>query len=356
MLFLQKRYKFWIFPMVFESDSSLLLDFQNFHGSKVLVTGGLGFIGSNLACRLVELGAEVTIIDSLIPEYGGNHFNIDGIASLVDVHIADIRDSDVIEHLIVGKDYLFNLAAQTSHSGSMRDPKADLEINALAQLSILECCRKYNPHIKIVFSSTRQVYGVPQYLPVDELHPVQPVDVNGINKLSGEWYHLLYKKVYNIDASVIRMTNVYGPRMRVKDARQTFLGIWIKNLIDGKPIDVFGDGLQIRDFNYVDDVVLALLNVVSSPKASGELFNIGSPGDRMNLKSLAELLIKIHGHGTYNLVEFPPARKAIDIGNYYTNHSKISEELGWKVRVSFEEGLSKTLKFYTENKKYYWQS
>ena len=198
---------------------------KNYSKKEILITGGLGFIGSNLARSLVSQGANVTLVDSLIPQYGGNTFNIDDIQNKVVVNVCDVRDTYTMGLLIQGKDYLFNLAGQTSHLDSMTDPHTDLDINAAAQLSILEVCRKENPDIKIVFASTRQLYGKPDYLPVDEKHPIRPVDVNGINKLAGEWYHLLYNNVYGIRACALRLTNTYGPGMRVKDARQTFLGI-----------------------------------------------------------------------------------------------------------------------------------
>ena len=171
---------------------------NDFEGKKVLVTGGLGFIGSNLSIRLIELGADVLLVDSLIPEYGGNLFNIAGIENKVQVNISDVRDEHSMRYLVQGQDYLFNLAGQTSHMDSMQDPYTDLEINAKAQLFILESCRKYNPGIKIVFASTRQIYGKPDYLPIDEKHPLRPVDVNGIHKMAGEWYHILYNNVYGI--------------------------------------------------------------------------------------------------------------------------------------------------------------
>ena len=237
----------------------------DFSGAKVLITGGLGFIGSHLAHRLVNEGAQITVIDSLIPEYGGNPFNVRDIRDRIEVSITDVRDQHAMTYLVQGRDYLFNLAGQTSHVDSMNDPMTDLDINAGAQLSILEACKKHNRTIKIVFASTRQLYGRPQYLPVDEKHPVRPVDVNGINKLAGEWYHLLYNEVYGIRGCALRLTNTYGPCMRVRDARQTFLGIWIRNVIQGKPIQVFGDGRQLRDFNYVDDAVDALVAAARNP-------------------------------------------------------------------------------------------
>src|SRR5689334_5096250 len=229
---------------------------------QVLITGGLGFIGSNLARRLVGLGAKVLLVDSLIPEYGGNLFNIAGIEDQVQVNISDVRDEHSMPYLVQGQDYLFNLAGQTSHLDSMNDPYTDLEINCRSQLSILEACRKYNPHIKVVFASTRQIYGKPDYLPVDEKHLLRPVDVNGINKMAGEWYHILYNNVYGIRACALRLTNTYGPRMRVKDARQTFLGIWIRLILEGKPFEVW-EGEQLRDFTYIEDAIDALLLTAS---------------------------------------------------------------------------------------------
>src|ERR687886_513183 len=238
-----------------------------FDGSRVLITGGLGFIGSTLARRLVELGAHVTLVDSLIPIYGGNLRNVAGIEERVRINIADVRDQYSMDYLVQGQDFLFNLAGQSSHLDSMRDPYTDLEINCRAQLSILEAGRKYNPQLKLVYASTRQIYGKPDYLPVDERHLLHPTDVNGVNKMAGEWYHILYNNVYGVRACALRLSNTYGPRMRVKDARQTFLGIWIKQLIDDEPIQVFGDGMQIRDFNYVDDAVDALLLAAADPAA-----------------------------------------------------------------------------------------
>jgi dTDP-glucose 4,6-dehydratase/UDP-glucose 4-epimerase len=329
-------------------------DFKEFSGKNILITGGLGFIGSSLARRLVGLDARVTLVDSLIPLYGGNPFNIRDITDRVTVNITDVRDPHAMAYLIQGQDYLFNLAGQTSHLDSMTDPQTDLDVNATAQLSILEACRKHNTRIKIVFASTRQLYGKPEYLPVDEKHPVKPVDVNGINKLAGEWYHLLYNNVYHIRACALRLTNTYGPGMRVKDARQTFLGIWIRNLIEGKPILVFGDGLQLRDFNYVDDVVEAFLLAALNPKAEGEVYNLGST-DYVNLKDLAGMIVEIFGRGSYQLVPFPPERKAIDIGDYYSDFTKIKNSLGWAPRVSLQEGLRKSLEYYALNGKHYWE-
>ncbi len=325
---------------------------DSFRNKNILITGGLGFIGSTLACRLVELGAEVTLVDSLRPEYGGNFFNIEPIKDRVRVNIADVRDEFSMDYLVQNRDYLFNLAGQTSHLDSKQNPYIDLDINCRAQLSILEACRKQNPRVKIVYASTRQIYGKPDYLPVDEKHPLHPTDVNGINKMAGEWYHIVYNNVYGVRAVSLRLTNTYGPRMRVKDARQTFLGIWLKKIILGEPIQVFGDGQQIRDFNYVDDVVEAMLLVAASDEANGQIYNLGDE-EKINLCNLAEKLVEIHGSGEYQLVPFPPDRKVIDIGDYYADYSLIQKNLGWEPRVDLREGLNRTLEYYEKYREHY---
>jgi len=322
-----------------------------FKGRKVLITGGLGFIGSNLARRLVDLGARVTLVDSLIPEYGGNLFNIAGLEDQVQVNISDVRDQHSMRYLVQGQDYLFNLAGQTSHMDSMEDPGTDLEINCRAQLSILEACRRYNPRIKVVFASTRQIYGKPDYLPVDEKHLLRPVDVNGINKMAGEWYHILYNNVYELRACALRLTNTIGPRMRIKDARQTFLGVWVRLLLEGKTFEVWG-GEQLRDFTYVDDVVDAFLLAAASKEANGEVFNLGC--ERViGLKALADLLVEVNGGGRYEIRSFPPDRKRIDIGDYYADYSRIRSVLEWEPKVSLREGLARTVAFFRDNLAHY---
>ncbi len=325
----------------------------SFDGAKVLVTGGLGFIGSNLALRLVDLGAEVTLVDALLPDYGGNRFNIARIADRVTVDLSDIRDERNMQSRIEGQDFLFNLAGQTSHIDSMRDPRQDMEINVRAQLSIVEACRLFNPSIRVVYASTRQIYGKPRYLPVDEEHPLDPVDVNGINKLAGEMYHLLYAKVHELAMSTLRLTNTYGPRMRVRDDRQTFLGTWIQRILSGRPLRIFGDGLQRRDFNYVDDVVDALLLSAAAPAALGKIYNLGS-GEVVDLATLARQMVEIHGDGEVELVEFPADRKRIDIGDYYGDCGLIERELGWAPQVDLATGLRASLEYFGEYREHYW--
>lgn len=328
---------------------------DKFRGTNVLITGGLGFIGSNLARRLVGLGARVTLVDSLIPLYGGHLQNIADIRSNVVVNVCDVRDRFAMEYLVQKQDYLFNLAGQTSHLDSMTDPQTDLDINASAQLSILEACRRVNPGVRLVFASTRQLYGRPDYLPVDEKHPIRPVDVNGINKLAGEGYHLLYSSVYGIRASVLRLTNTYGPGMRVKDARQTFLGIWVRQLLEGNPIKVFGDGTQLRDFNYVEDCVDALLRAGSADAAIGKVYNLGST-EVVSLKQLAELMTRLVAGGRFEIVPFPPERKAIDIGNYYSDFSLIERELSWAPRIDLSAGLMRTIDYFKTHREHYWEA
>ena len=329
-----------------------MIDYAAFFARKrILITGGLGFIGSNLARRLTQCGAEVCLVDSLIPQYGGNLFNIAGIEAQVTLNISDVRDEYSMRYLVQGRDYLFNLAGQTSHLDSMQDPYTDLEINCRAQLSILETCRKYNPGVKIVFASTRQIYGKPDALPVNEAHLLRPVDVNGINKMAGEWYHILYHNVYGIRACALRLTNTYGPRMRVKDARQTFLGIWLKLLIAGQPFEVW-EGQQLRDFTYIDDAVEAFLSAAALEQANGQVFNLGGDG-AISLKELADLLIAANGGGAYRLCAFPNDRKRIDIGDYYADDRRVRAALGWQPRISLSEGLARTLAFYREHLAHY---
>ncbi len=328
-------------PELKAAHAGVIMDFAD---ANVLITGGAGFIGANLARRLVNEGADVTIIDSLIPEYGGNLANLEGIRDKIHLNIADVRDPHAMRQLVQGRDFLFNLAGQTSHMDSMSDPFTDLDINAKAQLSILEACRAQNPAVKIVFAGTRQIYGRPDYLPVDEAHPIRPVDINGIHKVAGEWYHTLYTTVYGVQSTVLRLTNTYGPCMRIKDARQTFVGVWVRLALEGKPFEVWG-GQQLRDFTYVDDCVDAILLAAAHPRANGRVYNLG--GDSVvSLRELADLLTDLHPDVSYILREFPAERKKIDIGDYYSNDARIREELGWQTKTSLRDGLVKTLAYF----------
>lgn len=329
------------------------MDYSSFEGKNVLITGGLGFIGSNLAIKLVELGADVTLVDSLIPTYGGNLWNVEPIKDKVHINISDVRDRFSMKYLIAGKHFLFNLAGQTSHVDSMEDPETDLAINVQSQLQILEACRHHNPDVKIVFASTRQVYGRPQSIPVNEDHPLSPVDLNGVHKLAAEQYHRLFNNIYGVRSVILRLTNTYGPRMRVVDARQTFLGIWIRRLLEGEPILIYGDGNQLRDYNYVDDVVDALLLAACNNSCCGDVLNLGA-GEVFSLTQTAEVFLKLHPDGQLKYVPFPKDRLAIDIGDYQGDCSRIQSKLGWSAKTSLEDGMRKTLEYYRENREKYW--
>jgi UDP-glucose 4-epimerase len=319
------------------------LDF--YRGRRIMITGGVGFIGSNLAHRLVDLGAHILLVDSLIPEYGGNLFNIQDISECVRLNIADVRMQTTMEALVRDRDVIFNLAGQVSHIDSMRDPYTDLEINCRAQLSILEACRKFNRSVRVVFAGTRQVYGRPDYLPVDEKHLVRPADINGVNKAAGEYYHLLYNNVFDVRACSLRLTNVYGPRQLIKHNRQGFIGWFIRLALEGQEIQVFGDGSQLRDFVYVDDAADAFLRAGASSVCDGDVFNVG--GDTpISLRELAQVLVRVAGSGSVRFVEWPADKKRIDIGSFYSDSRKFRSTAGWAPQVSLEDGLRRTLSFY----------
>lgn len=324
-----------------------------FKNKKILITGGLGFIGSTLAHHLAKMGPDIYLIDSLIPEYGGNNFNINGIEDKVKVNIADVRDKHSMDYLVKGKDIIFNLAGTLSHIDSMKDPFTDLEINCKSQLSILESCRKNNKDVKVIFAGTRGQYGKADYLPVDEKHLMHPTDVNGINNVAGESYHILYNNIYGIRTVSLRLTNTYGPRHQMKHHKQGIINWFIRQLIDCQTIKLYGDGNQIRDINYVDDVVQAMLMVACDEKANGEVFNLG--GTPKNLVDLSKIMISIYGKGEYELVNFNEDLKKIEVGDYVANYEKIKNIIGWEPKVSLEEGLRSTFDYYEENKHHYWE-
>ena len=324
-----------------------------FRRKRVLITGGLGFIGSNMARRLVALGADVTLVDSMIPEYGGNLFNIHGIEDKVRVNFSDVRDVHALDFLVRDQDLLFNLAGQVSHVDSMRDPFTDLAINTTSQLSILEVCRKRNPAIKILFASTRQIYGKPQYLPVNEEHPLHPTDLNGIHKMASEWYHMLYGRLYGLRTVSLRLTNTFGPGLLMRHNRQGFLGWFVRQLIDGKPIMIYGDGQQQRDLNYIDDVVDAFLLAAADDRLNGEAFNLGNVPP-VSLEHIAQRLIRMNRGGTYRLVPFPAELGKIDIGHYYASYAKFKSATGWEPRVTYETGFRRMLSYYKQHQRHYW--
>jgi UDP-glucose 4-epimerase len=316
-----------------------------YQGRPVMITGGLGFIGSNLAHRLVALGADVLLVDSLIPDYGGNLFNIAGIEHRVRVNVADVRQASTMNYLVQGRSLIFNLAGQVSHIDSIRDPHTDLEINCQSQLTLLEACRRHNPAAKVVYASTRQIYGRPDFLPVTEQHLVRPTDVNGVNKAAGEYYHLVYNNVFGVRACALRLTNVYGPRQLIKHNRQGFIAWFIRLAVEGKEIHVFGDGSQIRDFVYVDDAVEAFLLAGMCDPCNGEAFNVGGL-EPIAHRDLVKLLVELAGAGGYRFVEWPAEKKVIDIGSFYADSSRFMQIAGWRPAIGLREGLARTIDYY----------
>ncbi len=316
-----------------------------YRGRRVMITGGLGFIGSNLAHRLVALGADVLLVDSLIPEYGGNLHNIAGIEDRVRVNVADIRQASTINYLVQGQEVIFNLAGQVSHIDSMLDPHTDLDINCRAQLTILEACRHHNQAVRVIYASTRQIYGRPDHLPVTEQHLVRPTDINGINKAAGEYYHLVYNNVFGIRTCALRLTNIYGPRQLLKHNRQGFIGWFIRLVLEDRELQVFGDGLQVRDFVYVDDAVEAFLLAGAMDAAHGGTFNVGG-NEHITHRDLVDLLVRTAGSGRYSFVEWPPEKKVIDIGSFYADSSLFQSRTGWTPQVRLAEGLQRTFDYY----------
>ncbi|MDO8837179.1 MAG: NAD-dependent epimerase/dehydratase family protein [Vicinamibacterales bacterium] len=325
------------------------MDYRSFYrGRRVMITGGLGFIGSNLARQLVDLGADVLLVDSLIPDYGGHLFNIAGIEDRVRVNIADVRQASTMNYLVRDVDVIFNLAGQVSHIDSMRDPHTDLDINCRSQLTILEACRRSNPGIRVVFAGTRQVYGKPDFLPVTEDHLVRPTDINGINKVAGEYYHLVYNNVFGIQACSLRLTNIYGPRQLVKHNRQGFIGWFVRLAVEDQEIQVFGDGSQLRDFVYVDDAADAFLRAGATAACNGHAFNVGGT-EPIAHRDLVRILTETAGTGRVRFVEWPPDKKAIDIGTFNADTSRFMTATGWSAAVGLREGLARTVAYYRQH-------
>jgi nucleoside-diphosphate-sugar epimerase len=324
---------------------------SQFAGSRCLITGGLGFIGSNLARELVGRGAEVRIVDALITGHGGDHYNLGDCADRVEVHLSDLRDGHVVRHLVRGQDFVFHLAGQVSHGDSMRDPELDLGVNCVSTINLVEACRHECPRAVLVHTSTRQVYGCPRRLPVDESHPTIPVDVNGINKLAAEYYHLLYHRTYDLRSVVLRLTNTYGPRQQIHNQRQGFVGVFLHAAMRGQPIRIFGTGEQRRDFHHVDDVVDALLRAAITDACHGNLYNLGGQQPH----SLNELVAMLRQWCTFDCthVPFPADRKLIDIGDYYGDWSRFHAAAGWQPRISLHDGLRTTIEFFRRHAEHY---
>jgi UDP-glucose 4-epimerase len=294
----------------------------------------------------------VTVVDALVPTHGGDRVNLDGAAGRIDVIEAHVDDVGVVRDAATASEVIFNLAGQVSHVESMARPRFDLEINTASQLGFLEILRDVGSNAVVVYTSTRQIFGHPRYLPVDEDHPVSPVDVNGISKSATEQLHLLYAELYRIRASSVRLTNVYGPRQRLRDNLQGFLPIFVRRALSGEPITVFGDGAQERDCLYVDDVVECLLLTARSSEAPGEVFNVGND-ERLSLRAIAEAVVAAAGSGSIESVPWPHDRDAIDIGSYYGDSSKAKRLVGWEPRTPFADGITKTIEFYRSHRPRY---
>jgi UDP-glucose 4-epimerase len=314
---------------------------EKYRGSSVLITGGLGFIGSNLAHCLAKIrDVDITIVDNLFKEQGGNLFNIVGIENQIKLHLVDIGDTSAISPLIKGVDYIFNLAGSASHVDSMIRPHNDLNINCAAQISLLETCKNFNPSVRIIYTSTRQVYGKPVYLPIDECHRIHPIDINGVNKYAAEMYHLIYQQSY-------------GPRQQMSHNKQGFIPWFVRQAIDGQMIELFGDGKQRRDLNHVDDVVNALLLTGLSDKTEGEIFNLGH-NQHVSLAEISKELIKLTGRGSVVKTPFPALQQLTEIGSCYCSYRKIEDILGWQPKIGLTEGLQSIVEFYQQNRHQYW--
>jgi Nucleoside-diphosphate-sugar epimerases len=321
-----------------------------YRGRSVLVTGGLGFIGSTLARRLSVLGADVHVVDGVIHDTGWNRFNL--ADSDVRVHAADVRDAYALKPLVRGRSVIFHCAGQVSHLDSMCAPFADLDANCGTTLQLLESCKQHNPEATIVLAGTRQVYGRPQCLPVNETHRVNPTDINGVHKAAAEFYALVYHHAFGLPTTVLRLTNVYGPRQLIRHPRQGVLGWLIGQAVQGHPLQLFGDGGQVRDMVYVDDAVDAFLRAGAEAACVGGVFNVGS--DRaVTLKSFAHALIEVVGHGQVEYVEWPADRQAIDVGSVVLDSSKFRYTTGWTQIVSLDDGLRETVAYYRRHFSHY---
>ena len=328
---------------------------DSFRGARCLITGGLGFIGSNLAHRLVALGAEVTILDALLPAYGGNLFNIESIRARIELVIGDVRDADCLARVTCGQDYVFSLAGQIGHLDSMDDPLNDLSINAEGPLRLLEACRSGSPLAKVLYASTRQVYGRPRYLPVDEEHPLQPIDCNAVSNLAAEFYHRIFSDAHGLRTTCLRLTNTYGPRQMMKDGegRYAFLYFFLRRALEGQTLRIMG-GTQLRDYTYIDDAVDALILAAARDESNGRIYNLG--GEAATHWQLAQLLLDAVGGGTLEQTMLPPERALIEVGQVQLDCSRIERELGWRPRWKLAAGLAETVAYYREHREHYWHA
>lgn len=322
-------------------------------GKKVLITGGLGMIGSTIANKLVTYGAEVTILDSLIEPYGGNFFNVEDIKNRIKVNISDIRDKESLKILIKDIDIIFNLAAQVSHNDSLLNPSLDADINYIGHLNVLEAVRNFNPEAKVLYSGSRLQFGKILKNPVNEDHPLNPLTPYALNKTAAENLYLYYHRVYNIPVAIFRIANPYGPRCQMKHSKYSIINWFIRNAMEGKDITIFGDGSQMRDYIFVDDLADAFISASVTDKTSGEVFNVGS-GIGTKFKEMAETIIESIGKGKINFVPWPDNYLNVETGDYITDITKIKSYLDWSPQSDLKTGVLKTFKYYSVNREHYW--
>lgn len=322
-------------------------------GSNVLVTGGLGFIGSNLSMALVELGANVTIVDNMLPRQGGSLFNIREIEDRVKVNVSDVRNQLSMNHLVKGKDFVFHLAGQVNHVDSMRNPLQDLDINCKGTLVLLEALKENNRDARIIFAGTRGEYGSSAKLPVDEDHPTNPKGIYAVTNLTAEKMVLVYDDIHKIRGACLRITNTYGPRHQMIHDEYGVFNWFVKKALDDAEIPVFGDGRILRDFLYVDDLVDCLLTVALKEAAFGEVFNVGT-GVPVSFLEIAKKIVEVIGTGRVQFAEFTTERKEVEPGDYYADISKIARLTGWVPKTSLEEGIRRTASYYRKYRKEYW--
>ena len=325
----------------------------HFTGKRVLVTGGMGFIGSNLSLALVKLGARVMIVDSMIPGYGGNVFNIEPAAKEIEVNFCDVLDVNAINHVVRGQDFIFHLAGQVDHVLSLSDPFPDIDLNIKGTAVLMEACKRFNPGARFVKAGTRGQYGPATSLPVSEDAPTNPKGIYEISNLTAEKIIQVYNDIHGIHSVPLRLTNTYGPRAQMAHSRYGVANWFVRLAIDKTPIKVFGDGLIRRDFLYVDDCVEALLMCAVTDGARGQIMNVGVDEPSTFLE-LAKNLVEICPGARWEYAEFSPERRAQEPGDFYSDITKIRELVGWSPKTTLREGLEKTVEYYRRNKEHYW--
>lgn len=329
-------------------------DNKSLKNKKILVTGGLGFVGSNLAIKLASLGADVLIVDNMLPRQGGNLFNIEPVKDKVKVNISDIRNPTSMNHLVKGMDYIYHIAGQVNHVDSVKDPLNDLSINVEGTLVLMEALRMNNPSAHVIFTGTRGEYGTSLSLPVAENHAINPIGIYAITNFAAERIVLTYHNLHHIKSVCLRITNTFGPRHQMAHDEYGVFNWFIRKAMDNEVIPIFGDGRILRDYLYIDDLVDSLIAIALSDKAYGDVYNVGS-GIPLSFIDLAEKIIKIAGSGKVDHTEFTTERKALEPGDYYADITRIKNVLGWQPVISLDDGIRKTIQFYKKYKEHYWK-